>query len=365
MSKLPILHFLRGYYGDSIFKIARQIIASFDPTEFQAYAIAEDDQLEHRQDLESLGVVTATTREISVQAFIQKHRIALVHSHTPRTAILAAVALRGLRTIPHVTTRHLLAMPQDRAYGWVYTAVDRLSLYIAPRVVTVSKTMAEQIKHLPLLNPTKVVPIPNGVEIDKFYQPTSRAAVRNEFALSDEHVLITFTGRFEEMKRLDILINSFAVVHADHPQTRLMLVGWGSLAEALQQQVETLGLQDAVIFTKIRHDIPHLLAASDIYVQSSNNEGLSLSVLEAMAAGKPVIATEVGAIREIVESDETGIIIDPADTDQLTQSILMLVVDAKRRQAIGQEAHQFVKTHFSVQHMTDRYQALYHQLIKQ
>ncbi len=166
--------------------------------------------------------------------------------------------------------------------------------------------------------------IRNAIDQQAFQVAGQRDACRSEFQLSPDLIVIGSSGRLEKVKRYDLLLRGFAAFSERFPHSRLMLIGNGSLKTELELLAKELGVADAVIWTGFRSDVPRLLASLDIYVQSSVNEGLSLSILEAMAAGKPVIITDVGGARELVENGRTGILIAPGSAEEISDAMIRL-----------------------------------------
>ena len=131
------------------------------------------------------------------------------------------------------------------------------------------------------------------------------------------------------------------------------------LEAELRQQTRDLNLEENVVFTGVRHDIPALLGQSDVFALSSRWEGVPLSVIEAMAAARPVVATRVGGNEELIEDGRSGLLLPAEDAEALAQALLALLPDPARRQAMGQAARQRVQLLFSQEHFTRQYEALY------
>jgi glycosyltransferase involved in cell wall biosynthesis len=260
-------------------------------------------------------------------------------------------------------TRHLLATPQSRRLGIVYTAVDRASLFMSDLVVPVSKTMGEQICAIPGLDARKVEPIQNGVDTRRFFVPEARSAVREELGLAPEDTVLIFAGRLEVMKRVDILLSALASQLVEFPNTHLLIVGEGTLKSDLMAQAQLLGIAAHVRWLGFRRDVPQLLAASDIYVQSSNNEGLSLSILEAIAAGKTIVSTDVGAAREVLEHGVTGLIVSPDDAPAFAVALRTALADPQKAADLAQNARRVVNDQFSVEKMANSYGKAYQRLL--
>jgi glycosyltransferase involved in cell wall biosynthesis len=364
-----ILQLVHDFYDNSMSRLVIQIMQQLIPQGYTFHVGAVTDYDKISDEFRATGATLveffkAEKMQEAIRDYVRQNDIHLVHSHSPRTAIVGGLAIRRLAGIAHVHTRHLLTQPSSRRFGLVYTAVDRASLFMPDVIIPVSKTMGEQIKQVPLLPAEKVQPIQNGVNTTRFHVPYERAMARAELGLSDAHTAFIYTGRLDVMKRIDLLIQAFARVHADYPDSRLVIVGRGDLEAELKTQAAGLGLDEAVIWTGFRTDIPYLLAAGDIYVQSSSNEGLSLSILEAMAAEKTIISTDVGAAREMLEQDVTGIIIPPLDVNALTAAMRRVLEKPQTAQALAARARKVVVGQFSIEGMAEQYRQVYERYLK-
>lgn len=300
-----------------------------------------------------------------IKEYVEAHQVKIVHTHSPRTVLAAAMALIGTHETIHLATEHLLYTPGDRRWGLIYTLLDRFSLYLSDHIIAVSQKMYRQIVDLPGLSAKRITVIRNAVDCESFYVPDQRDPCRLEFGLSPESQVIGYTGRMQKMKRLDLLLEGFSLVLTCHPQARLMIVGEGKLRPKLEAFAARLGISHCVIWTGFRQDIPRLLAAMDVYVQPSANEGLSKSMLEAMAAGKPVIATDVGGAPEVVMDGKTGVLIPPGSCSALRTAIADLLDDPERQSTLAQAARSYVVREFDVQQTTDAYRHLYEVLALQ
>jgi glycosyltransferase involved in cell wall biosynthesis len=147
------------------------------------------------------------------------------------------------------------------------------------------------------------------------------------------------------------------------PSLQIIVAGEGPSKEHLVQKTAALGLNDKVHFLGLRKDVSDLLAATDLYICSSDREGISLSILEAMAAERPVIATAVGGNLELIQHDETGLLIKKGDRDALVQAILSLSLDAQARSRLGQQARQSIEANFSLNRMLLDYDHLYQSMM--
>jgi glycosyltransferase involved in cell wall biosynthesis len=145
------------------------------------------------------------------------------------------------------------------------------------------------------------------------------------------------------------LLRAAAAVIKARPETNFLIIGTGPLRKQLESMSRALGLNNKVVFAGFYEDLNDVLAAMDIFVQSSRTESLPVAVIEAMAAGKPIVATAVGGISEAIEPDKTGIIVPPLDSSQMADAILSLLNNRKKAAQMGRRARQVVAEKFSVQ----------------
>ena len=302
-----------------------------------------------------------------IREHLQANPTQIVHTHTPRTIVAAWRATSGLPDTlrsRHLATKHLLTGWQDRRWGAIYALVDLLSLYLPDHLAPVSVTMAEQICATTLLSTRRVTPVPNGIPCEAFCKPETRQQTRAALGLPEDALVFGYAGRLEPVKRVDLLLSAFQKVHAQQPRTRLLILGEGQLKTAWQKDAESMGIAGEVIWAGFRRDIAQMLAAMDVYVQPSANEGLSLSILEAMSAGKAVIATRVGAAHEIIQHNQTGLLISPNSEQELTAAMRKLIDQPQLMQLFSQSAFDRVREVHSIESMVAGYQRVYQLLIR-
>jgi glycosyltransferase involved in cell wall biosynthesis len=368
MNRIAVLHLMNGFGDSSISRIVQRVVQH----------LGQQDYVWHIGGLSGLGDMQEQFRRLGTQVvdfserhngsgslrkrireYVVAHQLTVVHTHTPRTILAARMALTGMHDTIHLATKHLLYSPGDRRWGLIYTLLDRFTLYLPDHLVTVSEKMHRQVLAYPHISTRQVTMIRNGIDCQAYYSPDQRDSCRSEFGLTSESQAIGYAGRIEKMKRLDLLLEAFSSVLACHPQARLMIVGEGKLRPKLEAFADHLGISHAVIWTGFRRDISRLMAGMDIYVQPSMNEGLSLSLVEAMAAGKPIIATDVGGASELVVHGRTGVLIPSGSAAALRSAISDLLDDPDRQCALAQLARNHVMREFGVQQTMDAYRHLY------
>jgi glycosyltransferase involved in cell wall biosynthesis len=176
---------------------------------------------------------------------------------------------------------------------------------------------------------------------------------------------VSIVGRIFPIKNHRLFLDAAALVAIQEPSVYFIIVGDGVLRREMEDHARELRIADRVIFTGWRHDLPRIYADTDLLVVSSNNEGTAVSAIEAMAAGRPVIATRVGGLPDLIAEGETGLLVPPGDPDGLATAVLRLLHDPETACRMGQSAKAMVQERFSVQRLIVDMENLYHQLLAQ
>jgi glycosyltransferase involved in cell wall biosynthesis len=296
-----------------------------------------------------------------LDALFRQYRPVVVHTHLLALNYAYPLMIR-YRTPARVHTVHNLA-PREmgvRVRAWVRQMAFRYHIGGVVPVAVADKVRAtiQQLYGYP--DPPL---IPNGIPTDE-YAPDSdtRAQWRQAHGIEPRATVLTHIGRFAIQKNHALLVEAFAQVRSDAP-LYLLLVGGGELENAVREQVAALGLQGRVRFLGVRADVADILRASDVFVLSSRWEGNPLSVMEAMAAGLPVVSTAVGGVPELVRAGETGLLVPSEDAGALAQALQALVDDPAQRQAMGAAARQYAVAHFDIRHTVRGYEQLYESLL--
>ncbi len=205
----------------------------------------------------------------------------------------------------------------------------------------------------------RVVYLPNGVEIEKFARGLERSAQRQTLGLKGERIAV-YVGRFEAPKGLFDLLTAWIDVRQQLPQALLVMVGYGTLEPALAAIVRSHpALQGGVYFAGKQTDVAPYLAAADVYVGASREEGLSNTMLEAMAAGLPVVSTAVSGAEDMVEDGVTGYLAPIGDAEQLAAALLRTLSDVEHARRMGARAAALARERFAIERVVERYEELY------
>ncbi len=191
------------------------------------------------------------------------------------------------------------------------------------------------------------------------FTPEERAAARARHGVGEDHPVFVAAGRLAPQKNHALLLDAFASVRVKLPAARLLLAGGGPLREALETRARSLGLGDSLRFLGFQEDVRGLLAAADVYVLSSRYEGLSLSLLEAMACGLPCVSTAYPGADEALEDGMTGRLVPPDDAPALAAALKELGANPTLREVLGRAAREFVESRFSAEETASRLITIY------
>ena len=287
---------------------------------------------------------------------IQRFRPHVAHTHVGALRYtLASVLLRRIPVAVH--TLHSLAEREA-----AFPLVNRIAIQLGIHFVAIADEVAASAKRF--YGVDDVSNIPNGIPVEFYRSPiVGRKAWRSREGFAESDVFFVNVARLDPPKNQLLLIRAFAPIAAADARTRLLLAGDGPLASMLQAEVESLGLERRVHFLGVRTDIPELLSASDVFVLSSDWEGNPLTVMEAMAAGLPVVSTAVGGVPQLVEDGRTGLLTRRGDTKDLSRAMLRLLTDADLAADLGRQAGLRAIEEFDVSAMADAYGRLYESLL--
>jgi glycosyltransferase involved in cell wall biosynthesis len=232
-------------------------------------------------------------------------------------------------------------------------------------LVGVSQATVDDLVRLRVAPRRKFRVIRLGLDLERFTPLTGEQRQREREALGVEPdaVVAVFMGRLVPIKRVDLLLDALREARCKGAVVVLVIVGGGECEAQLRERARSLGLAEAVRFVGYRGDVEAILAAADLAVLSSANEGTPVALIEAAAAGLPLVATDVGGVRDVV-IDGTGELVRTGDAIALGSAIASLAADPERRRAYGQAAQRHVLAHFGAERLVSDIDALYRELIR-
>jgi glycosyltransferase involved in cell wall biosynthesis len=291
---------------------------------------------------------------------IQREKPDIVHTHLFKSDLHGRLAARWCRVPVVITTTHNNdTWARRQPLGWIYGFSNGL----ADRVIAVSEEVRDyQMRHTRTPR-EKFVVIDNGVDVSRFTgQEQAGQDVRAQLGISPGVPVVGILGRLSPQKDHDTFFKAARIILDVLPEARFLVVGDGALRETLEAQVAELGLKNAVIFAGIRSDVPSILAAFNLMVFSSLWEGLPVSLLEGMAAGLPIVSTDVGGVAGVARNGESALLVPPGAASILAQACLTLLYDPEMMKRFGSTGQAIVRENYSIDTMLKRTVALYEDL---
>ena len=318
-------------------------------------------ELRPQDDARALGSLVRAIRRL---------RPDIVHTHTAKAGMLgrlaAVMAGEPRPKIVHTYHGHVLEGYFGPLKNATYRGLERRLATVSDALIGVSTATVDDLVRLGIAPREKFRVIPIGLDLEPFLAatPADGAAFRAEAGAEPDDVLLTFVGRLVAIKRVDVLLRAFAHARESSAPLRLAIVGDGNLRPELEQLASELGVASHVYFAGYRADMLPIVAASDIAVLSSDNEGTPVSLIEAAAAATPAASVSVGGVPDVVTPD-SGVLSAPGDAEGLGRAIRTLAEDSDQRRRMGLLARQHVSQRFSVSRLVEDIDLLYRELIEQ
>lgn len=283
----------------------------------------------------------------------------VIHAHSSKGGALARLAARWLRT-PAVYTPHAFVTLDPTLSATKRAIYGRIERWLAAQcaaIIAVSEDEAEHARSLGIAS-AKIHVVPNGIDRPDF---PPRYFARAKLGLSADDVAVGFVGRLAPQKAPEVLLAAFASLAPSHQQARLIFVGSGPLEAELRRLAEQRGVAAQVNFVG---DVvaTQLMPAMDLFCLSSRYEGLPYVLLEALAAGLPIVATSVGGVATCVTADRNGIVVPPDDAAALSNALGRLIENAELRRSFA-AASAAMATRFTAEQMVEQTLAVYSQIV--
>ena len=283
-----------------------------------------------------------------------------MHSHMVHANLLAR-ALRLVAPVPAlVSTIHNIYEG-----GRLRMAAYRLTNGLVDHMTIVSQAAADRFILAKIVPRRLLTVVPNGVDTDTVRRvpACAREALRRSLGIEDRFAWLA-VGRFEVAKDYPNMLRAFRLTRERHPEAVLLLVGQGSLQSETTTLAQDLGLGEAVKFLGVREDVPVVMSAADAYVMSSAWEGMPMVLLEAGAAGLPIVATRVGGNHEVVLEEESGFLVPPRDAAALGLALARLAdLSPDRRRAMGRRGFEHVREQYGLERVAEKWEEIYRDVL--
>lgn len=294
----------------------------------------------------------------AVAVLLADLRPEIVHNHMYRAELVgtrAAIALGEIgRPRPYIiSTVHSSRVRSDEDRRVLRLLTPRID-----RLIAVSRSIVEKLRSEGR-DSAPISLIHNGVDLERYDHQGPCCTLREEYGLPSEGPIVGVVARLEPEKGHPTLLEAWPSVLAEVPDATLLVVGEGSRRGALEAMAHELGIADRVVFAGRRDDVPAVTAALDVAVLPSYREALGLTILEAMALSRPVIASDVGGIPEMVEDGVTGLLVPPHDAPALAAAIIRLLRDHPLADTLGRAGHDLVHERFCIERMVSAVEQIY------
>lgn len=321
---------------------------------------------EYKSEIEDLGIKVLLLPQkkkgtdyfsfIKVATILRDEKIEVIHTHNTQPFVDGTIAslLSGLK-VKIIHTDHARYFPDKFRYMFA----EHVMSYFAYKVVGVSKHTSDNLIKYEKISKNKIVTIENGVDNEKYEKIVNKAEKKQELGIYDNGPVLGVCARLTIEKGIEYLIKAMPNILTVYPNAKLLIAGDGALKEELERLSISCQVSDHILFLGSRLDIPELLKIFDIYILPSISEGLPMIILEAMAAGCPIVATEVGGVPKAIVDGENGLLVRPGDPEQLFKSIKKLSDDEKLQEQFISRSKEIFKKQFSAKNMARQYEALY------
>lgn len=299
--------------------------------------------------------------------FCRKKQIDLVHSHRYKENIVAAHLKKRGATNHIIQTIHGEGEPFkgiDRIKATISTTLNRYyTQRNFDRIITVSEDLKSRTKAW--FVPERISAIHNSINLQDITPSKDATKLKSELGIEANRPVIGTAGRLVPVKGYDTLLETAQLVCASHPETVFVLAGDGPLRSELEAKCKELNLSDNFKFLGFRHDIIDLTNMLDIFIMSSHNEGIPVILLEAMSMAKPVVATSVGGIPEVIQDGKAGFLVSPGDPQALCRACLKLLENDELKRTFGENGKERIEAKFQVAQQAERVAAVYRDICKE
>jgi glycosyltransferase involved in cell wall biosynthesis len=298
--------------------------------------------------------------------FLRRSRYDLVHTHTSKAGFVGRLAARltGVPAIVHTVHGFSFHEGSHPIPLRLYAALERAAAHWCHRMVTVSEFHRGWALELGIGSPESVLAVPNGIAEPPGVTDEARKQVRDEFGVGEEQHLVLSMGRLVEGKGLEDLVTAMSIMRDEgYAGMRLLLPGAGPSLESLVRLVSAAQLDDTVVMPGFRSDVGALLSAADAVVLPSYREGLSIALLEAMSAGKPIIASAIGSNLEATDGGNAAVIVPCGEPRALADAIVRLRLNQDEADELAIRARRRWEDQYTEERMISNYLGLYRELL--
>ncbi len=293
-----------------------------------------------------------------IYQWLRQNPVDILHTYLFGFHLFAGLPARLLKVPVIVSSRREIAEWRKARHVWI----ENLGNHFVDRVICCSQAAQKWTLDHEKIAREKVLTLYNGVD-QKYFASADGLKIRHEFGIPENAFVVGTVANFAEEKGYPYLLEAVSVIAQEHPEAWFLFVGSGPLEAEIKQKAARLPNSDRILFTGIRSDIPDLISAMNVFVLASVIEGFPNVLLEAMSMAKPVVATCVGGIPELIESEKDGILVFSKDSQGLANVILQCLRDPSTANRLGTKARHKIEQNFSLDQMIDQYEAFYRKML--
>lgn len=297
---------------------------------------------------------------LSLFHWIRSNPMDILHTYLFGFHFFAGLSARFLKIPIIISSRRGISYEQKRRHRWL----EKLGNLFVDRVICCSKAVEAWTLEKEQISPAKVLTVYNGVDRKQFDSSGSHSNIRQEFHIPSDAPLIGTVANMAIEKGYPYLLEAAQLIFQKLPKAWFLFVGFGPLEQEIKEKARQFSGHEQIIFAGARTDITNLMEAMDVFVLASIMEGFPNVLLEALAMAKPVVATRVGGIPELIESGQNGTLVPPRSGEALADAVLSLLADPVHARLLGKRGQEKIERGFTLERMVNQYEEFYLALLK-
>ncbi len=296
----------------------------------------------------------------------REEKFDIVHTHTAKAGALGRLAakLAGVPAIIHTSHGHNFYGYFNVFFSRAVIIIERILSFFTDRIIVLTKLEKRDCLSFKVAKARKIALVYMGLELDSF-QAGNPDKIRVELDIQSREKVVGYVGRLDAIKGPQFFVNAARLCLQKNNSLKFILVGEGVLRKELEEKVASWGLQNRIIFTGWRDDIPTIMSIMDVLILPSLNEAVGIVLIEAQSLGVPVVASNVGGIPEIIKDKQTGILVEPANPHLLAGAVIELLNNPSRMKAMSEAAKNRVRGRFKAESMVEKITGIYSEVLKE
>lgn len=365
MKKLHLMQITQDLGIGGLEQVVVNICKTIDRKQFNVSVLCLRNTGFFAPEVEKLGIKVFLLKQrqngtdylsfLKVAKIFKEEKIEIIHTHNTQPFIDGTLGalLSGVKTIIH--TDHARNFPDKKRY----MLAEWLMSNFAYKIIGVSEHTSQNLIKYVRIPPQKIMTIPNGIDGTRYNIVIDKVKKKKELGIKNNGPIIGLGVRLTEQKGITYLLNAMPEIIKSFPDITLLIAGEGEREDILKKEAKDLGVDKNTLFIGPRYDIPGLLKVFDLYVLPSLWEGLPMVLLEAMAAGCPIVATNVGGNYTAISNGENGSLVEAKNPLALSAEIIRLLKDNKLRESYSKKGLEIFRKQFRAEVMTKQYEKLY------